>query len=150
MSNKEKNSRPLLEWQSFPVLENIRRTIFLLVFLVFFFVALWFVTVISWEMPLFYIVGIVFLTATLLPYFIPTKYQLFEHKIVVTYLFIKVERIYSDFRCYYTDKKGVMLGTFMMPRWLDGFRGQSLRFSQSRDEEEKLITILEEKIGNRR
>ncbi|RLC48951.1 MAG: hypothetical protein DRZ79_06615, partial [Candidatus Cloacimonadota bacterium] len=66
-----------------------------------------------------------------------------------TYFIIKVEKKYSDFRCYYADKKGVMLGTFSRPRRLDNFRGQSIRFSKTQEEKERLFKLLDEKIGKR-
>jgi hypothetical protein len=36
-----------------------------------------------------------------------------------------------------------------MPRRLDPFRGQSLRFSANKEEEKELISILTDKIGKR-
>ena len=83
-------------------------------------------------------------------YFIPTRYEFYEYKILVWYAGIKIEKRYSDFKCYYADKKGVMLGTFMRPRRLDSFRGQSLRYSKTKKEKEQLLELLEQKIGNRK
>lgn len=73
-----------------------------------------------------------------------------ENRLEVYYFTIRIEKRYDDFRCYYSDEKGVMLGTFRRPRWLDRFRGQSLRFSQSKAEKEELLQLLERKIGNKR
>jgi len=146
MSNKK---IPILEWESYPLVENPIRSFILVVVMFAVISFLWIITVRIWETPYFYFLGIAFLLFPLLPYFILTRYQLFDYKIVVKYFFIKVERNYSDFNCYYVDKKGIMLGTFKMPRWLDSYRGQSLRFSKNQEEKNKLIDILEEKIGNR-
>jgi len=145
MSNKE----PLLEWESFPLIENTLRSILLVMVLVVIISILWIITIKIWEMPLLYLLGLLFLILPLLPYFIPTRYILCEYTITVIYLFIKIERRYSDFGCHYADKKGVMLGTFKMPRWLDGYRGQSLRFSKDKKEKDRLLRIIEDKIGNR-
>ena len=140
----------LLEWESFPFRENPKKSALVVIFLVAMFAFLWYLTIILWEMPLFYILGVAFLLFDLLPYFIPTRYVLMENRIQVYYLTIKIEKNYSDFRCYYPDEKGIMLGTFVRPRWLDRFRGQSLRYSQNKQEKEELLLILEKKIGNRR
>ena len=98
-------------------------------------------------MPLFYYGGMLLLIANLLPYFILTEYELYETEIIIYYAFIKITRPYSMFGCFYRDKYGIMLSTFKMPRRLDPFRGQSLRFSKSREEIPKLVELLEEKIG---
>jgi hypothetical protein len=42
-----------------------------------------------------------------------------------------------------------MLSTFKMPRRLDPFRGQSLRFSKTKAEKEQLLEILRNKIGKK-
>ncbi len=148
MSNKR--DEILLEWESFPFRENPRKSIFLVLFLVAMFVFLWYLTIVFWEMPLFYVLGLAFLVFDLLPYFIPTRYVMLENKFYVYYLFFKIEKRYEDFRCFYIDSKGVMLGTFVRPRWLDKYRGQSLRYSANQKEKEQLFELLEKKIGNRK
>jgi len=85
--------------------------------------------------------------ANLLPYFITTEYYLYETEIVIKYAFVKITRKYSDFGCFYLDSKGVMLSTFKVPRRLDPFRGQSLRFSSGKAEKEQLIELLKIKVG---
>jgi hypothetical protein len=98
-------------------------------------------------MPLFYFGGMLLVIGNLLPYFIQTEYMMYETEIVVYYAFIKISRPYSQFGCFYKDKYGVMLSTFKLPRRLDPFRGQSLRFSKTREEESALMELLREKIG---
>ena len=144
------NNTPLLEWESFPFMEFPKKSLLLVLFLIFLFSYLYYLTVIRWEMPFFYLLSAVIMIGALLPYFIATKYQLFDEKIRVTYLIFKFERSYHDFRCYYADEKGVMLGTFVIPRWLDNFRGLSLRYSKAKVEREQLLEILELKIGNKK
>jgi len=140
----------ILEWESFPFRENPKKSLFVLIFLLAMFSFLWYLTIVLWEMPLFYILGVGILLFDLLPYFIPTRYVMYEERFLVYYFFIKIERKYSDFRCFYTDQKGVMLGTFVRPRWLDRYRGQSLRYSADQSEKEELLQLLQRKIGNRR
>ncbi|OQX70930.1 MAG: hypothetical protein B6D62_03200 [Candidatus Cloacimonas sp. 4484_275] len=144
MSNK-----PILNWISYPFKDNPATSVLLILFYLIISIGLWQIAVVTWEMPLFFYLGILVFTISLLPYFIPTKYEFFDDKIVITYFIIKVEKKYSDFRCYYADKKGVMLGTFSRPRRLDNFRGQSIRFSKTQEEKERLFKLLDEKIGKR-
>jgi hypothetical protein len=97
--------------------------------------------------PLLFLLGMIILFAGIMPYLVPTQYYFYENDLKVQYLFIKVEKKYTDFGCFYTDKMGVMLCTFKMPRRLDRFRGQSIRFSKSQTEREEIIAFLKEKIG---
>ncbi len=143
------NEKQKLSWTSHPFIDFPLTSIFLVLFLIVLAVILWHVAVVTWDMPLFYYLGIVIFVLSMITYFIPTRYEFYETKIVIHYSMIKVERHYSDFKCFYSDKKGIMLGTFMKPRKLDGFRGQSIRFSKHQTEKEDLIKLLEQKIGNK-
>ncbi|HPF08840.1 MAG: hypothetical protein PHU99_00045 [Candidatus Cloacimonetes bacterium] len=98
-------------------------------------------------MPVYYILGMLLVIGNLLPYFVQTEYEMYDTEIVVYYAFIKITRPYSQFGCFYKDKYGVMLSTFKLPRRLDPFRGQSLRFSKSRAEQTALMELLRDKIG---
>ncbi len=106
-------------------------------------------TVVNWQQPLYYYLGMGLVLLNLLPYFVLTEYELYEDKILIRYLFFKVSRPYGDFGCYYQDKRGIMLSTFKLPRRLDAFRGQSLRFSAKAEEKEELNRILSVKIGKK-
>jgi len=142
------NEKPKLSWTSHPFIDFPVTSIFLVIFLIILAVILWQVAVVTWDMPLFYYLGFAIFVFSMITFFIPTRYEFFETKIIIHYAMIKVERHYSDFKCFYSDKKGIMLGTFMKPRKLDGFRGQSIRFSKHQTEKEDLIKLLEQKIGN--
>ncbi len=141
------NNEPILEWTSFPLRDYPRTSILLVAFLGFLAVMLWQIAVVEWKMPLFYFLGMFFVLGSLVPYYIPTRYMLREDRIDIAYLTVKISRKYSDFRCFYADKRGIMLGTFPQPNRLDRFRGQSLRFSKKQVEREKLEEILTKKIG---
>jgi hypothetical protein len=119
------------------------------IFLLFLGIVLFRITVVAWAQPLYYYVGMFLVIINLLPYFIQTEYELYEERFLVRYVFIKVSRPYTDFSCFYQDKRGIMLSTFKMPRRLDAFRGQSFRFSKDRSEEEALTEILNNKIGKK-
>lgn len=138
---------PLLTWRSWPFVERPKSSALLLAFLAFLAWFLWNLAVNQWQQPWFYFLGTLLVLGNLLPYFIPTTYYLYEYEIVVYYLFLKITRRYADFGCFYGDKRGIMLSTFKLPRRLDPFRGQSLRFSKTQAEKEQLIEILQRKIG---
>lgn len=141
--------KPRLEWNSFPFVERPLTSFFLMLFLIFLAFILWKVAVVQWGYPIFYFGGMLLVIGSLLPYFISTKYMLYDDKIVMHYIFFKVERKLADFGCFYTDKRGIMLSTFKTPRRLDVFRGQSLRFSAQQTEKEEVIKILTELIGKK-
>ncbi|MCB5224886.1 MAG: hypothetical protein WCY21_05040 [Candidatus Cloacimonadaceae bacterium] len=138
---------PLLSWRSWPFVERPKTSVLLIAFLALLAWFLWNLAVVQWQLPWFYFLGMILVLGNLLPYFIPTVYNLYEYEIVIHYLFLKVSRRYTDFGCFYSDKRGVMLSTFKLPRRLDVFRGQSLRYSKSQAEKEQLIEILGRKVG---
>lgn len=139
--------KSLLTWTSFPFIERPLTSLFLTCFLTLLGMILWYITVIQWDTPFFFISGMILVITNLTPYFIITKYEIYEDELMVTYLFIKITRKFTDFGCFYKDKRGIMLSTFKVPRRLDVFRGQSLRFSKSGEEIEALTNILSERIA---
>ncbi|MBW6514474.1 MAG: hypothetical protein K0B87_06945 [Candidatus Syntrophosphaera sp.] len=138
---------PLLSWRSWPFVERPKESILLAAFLLFLAYFLWQIAVVQWQQPWFYFLGMLLVLGNLLPYFIPATYELYEYEIVIHYLVVKITRRYTDFGCFYSDKRGIMLSTFKLPRRLDAFRGQSLRFSKNQAEKEQLIEILTRKVG---
>jgi hypothetical protein len=138
---------PLLEWSSHPFVERPITSLLLILFLILLFYILWQLVVVQWGYPLFFIGGLILIIVQLLPYFTKTKYKIYDDRIIIQYLIIKVERRFSDFGCFYADKRGIMLSTFKSPKRLDVFRGQSLRFSVIQIERDKIVEILENKVG---
>ncbi|MDP8267681.1 MAG: hypothetical protein P9L97_03030 [Candidatus Tenebribacter davisii] len=143
------NNIPRLKWISYPFRDFPISSSLLVVFLIIISLLLWKITVVNWEMPLFFYLGMGIFLISLITYFIPTTYEFYEDRILIRYWLIKAERPYSQFGCYYIDKKGIMLSTFKMPRKLDPFRGLSLRFSRTKEEKDELLKLLDDKIGNR-
>jgi len=139
----------LFHWTSFPLLDKPKHTIatFLVIIIVTW--LLWEITINAWEQPLYYMLGIFMLFVGIIPYFVPTQYYFFDKGIVVIYPIVKIEKLYSDFGCFYADKNGIMLSTFSRPRRLDSFRGQSIRFSRDKNEREEIIEFLKDKVGKR-
>jgi hypothetical protein len=142
------NNEPRLSWTSHPLRDYPRNSIILFVFIIILAVSLWRIAVIDWEMPLFYYLGLLIFFFSLSPFFIPTRYEFWNDKIVIFYWMIRIEKKYSDYKSFYLDKKGVMLSTFKMHRRLDAFRGLNIRFSKTGQEKEELLSILKEKVGD--
>ncbi|HPS61060.1 MAG TPA: hypothetical protein PLE33_07325 [Candidatus Cloacimonas sp.] len=140
---------PILKWKSWPLVERPWTSLILILFLLILSFLLYYIAVINWQQPFYYILGMLLVLGNLLPYFILTEYELYEDRVQVRYLFLKVSRPFSDFGCFYEDKRGIMLSTFTAPRRLDAFRGLSLRFSADKKEREQLIFILMQKIGKK-
>lgn len=139
---------PLLTWRSWPFVERPKASLLLTLFLVFLAYFLWNIVANQWDGQWgYYYIGMLLVLGSLLPYFIPTTYVMNEYDIVIHYLVIRITRKYADFGCFYADKRGIMLSTFKMPRRLDSFRGQSLRFSKDKSEKQQLIDILTRKVG---
>ncbi len=142
-------SKPILEWHSHPFLEKPVTSSLLVLFLLLLNIILWRTAIVRWNTPFFYYFGMGLVIGNLMPYFIVTRYLFFEDHFIVFYWFIRIQRKYSDFGCFYADKNGIMLSTFKIPRRLDPFRGQSLRFSKTRAELPELTELLQEKIGKK-
>ncbi len=139
----------LLKWRSWPALERPWTSLILTGFLILIAALVWHISVNIWQSPFYYYIGMLLVLGNLLPWFIPTDYELDHQGIRIRYLFIKINRKWDDFGCFYQDKRGIMLSTFKMPRRLDPFRGQSLRFSKDKTELEQLNKLLLEKIGKK-
>jgi len=138
---------PVIKWKSWPFIERPFTSFFLVVFLAALALFVYWLAVINWHQPIYYVLGMLLILGSLLPYFIRTDYEMYEDKYIIRYLFLKISRPYSDFGCFYLDKRGIMLSTFKMPRRLDPFRGQSLRFSADGKERVQLVELLKAKIG---
>ena len=134
-----------LEWTSFPLLDYPKSSIFLITFIVFFAWLLWELTVVEWDMFYYYLLGMLIFVLSLGNYFFPTRYIIENDSITIDYSITKVNRKFTDFRCFYVDKKGVMLGTFLRPRRIDRFRGMSIRFSKDQTEKDELLKLLASK-----
>ncbi len=140
---------PLLKWTSFPAVDFPKKTTLLLIFLSGISLSLYYITISILPAPLLYILGILFVSIELSPYFVETTYEIYHHKLVIKYAFINVERDWNSYKCFYSDKLGVMLGPYKTPRKMDRFRGQSIRFSKLKNEKTELIEFLTNKIGNK-
>ncbi len=145
MSNKE-IMKPVIEWYSFPLKDYPKKSLILIVFLIFVVYILWNITMVNWDQPLYYILGVLILFIGVIPYFVSTKYEFYEDHFIVRYPFVKIEKKYTDFGSFYSDKNGIMISTFKQVSRLDAFRGQSVRFSKDKTEKEVIISFLSERL----
>lgn len=144
------NEKIYFDFISFPFIDRPRTSALLVVFLVFLSLLLrWFIQN-SLLLPItWFWVGMLLILISIWSYFIPSRYTFYETKVIAKYIFMKVERKYKDFGCFYSDKHGVMLSTFKTPRRLDPFRGMSIRYSKDQLEKKELLDFLSKKIGKR-
>jgi hypothetical protein len=144
-----KKDEAILHWTSFPLVDFPKRTLLLTVVIIIVSLILWEIAMVKWEQPLYYVLGVIVLLIGIMPYLVPTSYYFFETGFLVQYPIVKVQKRYREYGCFYADKLGVMLSTFKMPRRLDTFRGQSVRFSKNATEREAVLELLTEKIGKK-
>jgi hypothetical protein len=135
----------IYRWTSFPLLDKPKHSVALCLIIIIVTYILWELAIGIWQQPLYYMLGVFMLFIGIVPYFVPTRYYFFESGLVVIYPIAKVEKLYTDYGCFYADKNGIMLSTFKRPRRLDAFRGQSIRYSKTREEREGIIEFLKEK-----
>jgi len=143
MSSKtDSPATPILQWVSFPLLDYGKKSIALAV-LIFAIPMLVFVGGfgVNWSVFAFLL-----LFLSMFPYFIKTKYCVYEKEILVVYAgLFKVHNPIEKFRCFYSDQRGMQLGTMSQPSRLDRFRGLSMRFSKNQQEKKMLEKLLQDK-----
>ena len=152
MSNKTnlKKEDAIHYWTSFPIKDRPKAAILVGILTVAIAYILFQMFMIGEDQtPLYYFLGIFMWCIALMPFLVPTSYYFLENGIIVQYPFIKIEKLYEEYGCFYADKMGIMLSTFKMPRRLDAFRGQSIRFSKTQAERTEILQFLEEKIGKK-
>jgi hypothetical protein len=99
--------------------------------------------------PYYGIFCLAVLVFSMLPFFLPTSYELDGEGVEITSLFfVRHFRPWSDFRSFYSDKVGVQLSPFAKPSRLAVFRGNFVRFSV--DNRDRVIAFLDEHIRQKR
>ena len=89
-----------MKWTSHPCLENKRRTVLLIVFLAALFTGLyiWFGL---WGL----VIGLILVGTSVYSYFIPTRYEMNDEKILIKGLFMTKKKQGIEFRSFYPDRK---------------------------------------------
>ena len=109
------------------------------------------VPVVTWVMVLlfwgvwWFILSFVLVGASILPYFIPTKYRLTDRGIAVRSMFTKKDKKWEEYKSYSVDKHGVFLSPFSRPSRLENFRGLYLRFHNNGEEIVAFVKKIMEK-----
>lgn len=149
-TNFKSKDKEYFSWTSFPFIDRPRTSTLLITFLIFLSFLLRYFIEHSLLLPIgWFWISMILILISIGSYFIPSNYTFYENRVIAKYLFMKVERFYKDFGCFYSDKHGVMLSTFNTPRRLDPFRGMSIRYSKTQLEKIELLDFLEKKIGKR-
>jgi hypothetical protein len=130
---------PQQTWRVHPLCENWRRSSLLLLFLLLLFSGVyWLFQSISVAF-----LSAIFVTGSLYRYFVPFRYEFYEHQLVVKAPFYRLTKPWSDFRSFYVDNNGVLLSPFTRPSRLENFRGLYIRFGGNRSE---VIDFIKAKI----
>ena len=112
--------------------------------------AIGFIALVGWTLaewlgsPLFALVAMLLLSAQVVGFFVPTRYELDEERVVVRGLVGRQVKPWSDFHSYYVDPEGVLLSPFVERSRLERFRGVSLQFHGNRDE---VVQFVEDRMG---
>tara|TARA_B100000745_G_scaffold14864_2_gene10780 strand:- start:649 stop:1092 length:444 start_codon:yes stop_codon:yes gene_type:complete len=131
---------PQYVWVVHPLLDSPRKSIFLVLFLVFLVIGIQF---------LFDSLGVTFLSTfflfgSLRQYFFPFRYEVYDDQITVSSFFFKQNRLWNEFRSYYIDQHGILLSPFSKPSRLESFRGIYVRFGLDKSVVQDLV---QSKVG---
>ena len=85
-------------------------------------------------------VSILILLGALLPFFLPTDYELTPDKVKVRFFFSQKEKDWSFYHSFYVDKNGVLLSPFERPSRLESFRGIYVRFDRNKAQVVKFVS----------
>ena len=129
-------SIPQRTWRVYPLRENWTRSTLLLLFLLLLFSGIYWL----FQSAFITLLSALFVTSSLYRYFVPFRYEFYEHELVVTAPFYRLTKPWEAFRSFYVDKNGVLLSPFAKPSRLENFRGVYVRFGENRSEVLDFIT----------
>ncbi len=133
-------STEVLSWTSHPLKKSKKKTVCLISALFLIWSLVFWATAYSWG---FLFLAVLILTASLSPYFFPTKYKLTQDKVKVHFLAVKKEKTWLEFRSFYPDKNGVFISPFAKPNRLENYRGLFLRYEGNQEE---VLNFVKSKI----
>ena len=131
----------VLSWTSHPLKKSRKKTIYLILALFLIWSLVFWATAYSWA---FLFLAVLILTASLSPFFFPTRYELTQDKVKVHFLAVKKDKAWSEFRSYYPDKNGVFISPFAKPNRLENYRGLYLRYERNQEE---VLSFVKAKIN---
>ena len=121
---------PQQTWRVHPLRESWMRSTLLLLFLILLFSGVYWL----FQSVFVALLSTIFVTSSLYRYFVPFRYELYEHELVVTAPFYRLTKPWDAFRSFYVDNNGVLLSPFTKPSRLENFRGVYVRFGANRSE----------------
>ena len=132
-------SIPQQTWRVHPLRENWTRSILLLFFLLLLFSGIYWL----FQSVFVVLLSAIFVTSSLYRYFVPFRYELYEHELVVSAPCYRLAKPWDTFRSFYADNRGVLLSPFATPSRLENFRGVYVRFGANRAE---VLGFIKDKI----
>lgn len=132
-------SIPQQIWKVHPLRENWTRSTLLLLFLLSLYSSIYWL----FQSVSVALLSAIVVTSSLYRYFVPFRYELYEHQLVVTAPLYRLTKPWDTFRSFYIDKNGVLLSPFAKPSRLENFRGVYVRFGANRAE---VLDFIKDKI----
>ena len=126
----------MISWTVFPVRDNPRKGIIVILFLVALLLGIYLYYGLFWAL-----LSSVILVGSLLQFFTPTTYILLDNGLEVRGLYVQRRR-WEDVRRFYIDKRGVFLSPFAKPSMLENFRGVYLRFPEDKELREGIVEFV--------
>ena len=132
-------SLPQQTWRVHPLRESWTRSTLLLFFLLLLFSGIYWL----FQSVFVALLSAIFVISSLYRYFVPFRYELYEHELVVSAPFYRLTKPWDTFRSFYVDTHGVLLSPFATPSRLENFRGVYVRFGANRAE---ALDFIKDKI----
>ena len=130
---------PQQTWRVHPLRESWMRSTLLLLFLLFLFSGIYWL----FQSVFVTLLSAIVVICSLYRYFVPFRYELYQHELVVTAPFYRLTKSWDAFRSFYVDNNGVLLSPFAKPSRLENFRGVYVRFGANRSE---VLDFIKNKI----
>jgi len=129
----------ILDWICHPAKRNMKVTVGVSILIAILVVVVYYATFSVW----FTILGFLILTGSLAGFYFPSHYQFTKDKIIIKTKMQTLEKKWSQYRSYYSDKNGVLLSPFARPSRLENFRGIYIKFWYNKEE---VMAIVKDKI----
>jgi hypothetical protein len=129
-----------LEWSVFPIAENARRSVIVVLIIGGVCVAVQ----MAFKDTFLTVLSVVILVVSLHTFFTKTTYRLAEDGVTVKTVGVSTFKTWAAFKRYTADAKGVTLSPFAQPSRLDAFRSVRLLFGGNRDE---VVAFISKRVG---
>lgn len=131
----------MLEWVSRPYKRDWKKSLLLVLFII----LTCEVVYIGFHNTFFVVLSAIFLTGSLLRFFLPTRYIFTAEEIKITSPGLNKTRRWEVFKSYYVDKNGVLLSPYTGKSKLENLRGLYIMFSNNKDE---VVEFVKNKVGH--